>query len=638
MNSAFVTLGAALLGTFRPDASPAADYSIPTIEVRADRRGDAAGPLPLASTVLGREEIARRPGGDLADLLAPVAGLRLASRGDPALGTLVSIRGSTSEQVLVLVDGRRVNAAQGGGVDLATIPLDSVERVEVLRGGASSTWGPDAIGGAIHVRTRSPSASAPREGRIRLAGGSGGARDALGNAALRIASEWRARVGGRFVRTDGDAPLPEGGEIDRARNADVRRATFDAALDGTLTPNLRLRADASMLRAERGVPGSEEFPTPSARLHDERETLGLRMSRGDAGAWSSTLDVSAFDAFRRYNEPGAALGAIDESHQNRRAEGEVALARRGPRGGFAAAAGGALDRLESTTDGRRSRESAFARAQLVRDGAWGARTTRAMASARVDGVEGFAPFASPRLGAEIDLVPERLRARASAGLAYRPPTFDDLFWPARATASGNPDLRAERSRDVDLGFEGTTSAGEALLAVEAFARVVDDLIQWTPGAGGIWRPHNVGRARFLGMEGEARFRRRMPVVREAELSASVTRLSTRDESGEPNVDGKELVARPRWSGAASLLLGRGARLEFETVVRFVDDSWITRANTKRLEGFALTEVRARTRFTRSVALDAAVTNLFDRAARDFRDFPLPGRAFELGLTFEGVSR
>ncbi len=667
MTPALQALGAGLLAFASPPATPATPdaaeaarrapppvaATLPTIEVRGIPRAGVSGPFPIASTVLGREEIARRPGGDLADLLPQAAGLRLVARGDPALGAAVSIRGSTSEQVLGLVDGRRLNSAQGGAVDLAALSLDSVERVEILRGGASAAWGPDAIGGAIHVVTKGAASRVPR---VRVAGGTGGARDLSGEAGVRIAPAWSAHAGGRFATTRGDAPGADG--ADRVENADLRRASGDLAIEGTFAGGVRVRADAAMLRGERGVPGSEEFPTPSARLEDARDSFAVRFDRardggsGEAGASGGTrgvadggrnplalaLDVAALVQERRYREPEAALGALDETHRHRRMEASLSGAWESPRGALHGAAGATLDGLVSTTDGRRERKGAFVRTQLARDFSRGSRRARLLAGARADALEGFAPRVSPRVGAEADVVPEVVRARASAGLAFRAPTFDDLFWPARASAAGNPDLRPETARDADLGFEIRTRDGRARLAAEGFVRRVDDLIQWAPGAGGVWRPHNVGRARLSGIETELALATDAADWGALSFAGTLNRLSTRDESGEPNVDGRELVYRPRWSGSASIVFARSRALEVESFTRIVGDAWVTRANTKPVAGYAITDLRVRTHPLPGVGVDLAITNLLDGAARDFRDYPLPGRGAEIGFTFQGVDR
>jgi outer membrane receptor protein involved in Fe transport len=249
-------------------------------------------------------------------------------------------------------------------------------------------------------------------------------------------------------------------------------------------------------------------------------------------------------------------------------------------------------------------------------------------------VRGFSPFFSPRLGLLAPLLPDRLDVRASAGLSYRTPSFDELFWAPRASAAGNPDLRAEVGRDVDAGFTLTGLSRAARLDVGAFVRVVDDLIQWIPGANGIWRPHNVGSARLAGLELDASVETRLASRTRLRLDASGTHLRTEDRTDDPNVRGKELVYRPRWTSSAALVLTHDERTELEATLRFTDDVWVTRANTKSLAGRVLADLRLLRRLGSGLALDLAVVNVGDVTARDFRDFPLPGRTWRVGVSWE----
>ena len=627
MIAQFLLFGGALIAP--AIALPEADYVLPEIEVRAKKWADATGPLPLSQTFLDREDIARRPGGNLADLLLPVAGLRIASWGG-GLSSAISIRGSTTEQVLVLVDGRRLNPAQGQGADLSNIPLESVESVEVLRGGASTAYGGDAVGGAIHITTRDASENGAR---FRIAGGGANSKDLSGSAAFGFVGDWRARVSAQHLESRGDYAVPDA-EIDHIQNGDIEQTTASALVQGSPLDHALARLDASSLRSERGVPGSEEFPTPTARLFDENESAGLHVE-GLGEKIAPLFDGSMFSQRRTYDDPNAALGAVHEEHKNARAAGEAGLAWKSTANSLRTFAGFSRDHLRSTTDGDHVRDAAHVRAHAVHERVLAGRNVSALASARFDHVSGFDPFVSPRLGVQGELIPASLVVRASAGLAFRPPTFDDLFWPARASAAGNPDLRAETSRDVDAGISLNTLHGRAHLGVDVFARAVDDLIQWSPGAGGIWRPHNIGRASIAGFEGEARGE--IPLANGWMLqgNGSLTHLASRDETGEPNVDGKELPYRPNWSGAASLLVVRPNSGELEAQWRFVGDAWITRANTKLLPGYDLLDLRARAHVLRGVTMDFALINVFDQAARDFRDFPLSGRTWEIGWTFGG---
>jgi vitamin B12 transporter len=615
-----------------PDSLPS--FVLPVVELRAPLLPDPMGPFPLATRRIGRDVVSRRPGADLHEVLLPIAGVRVTSTGSPGVSSSASIRGSTADQVLVLVDGRRWNPAQGGGVDLSAIPLESVESVEVFRGGASAFWGGDAVGGAIHVRTRRPT---PGEARLRVAAGSHGEHNVSGRAAASLGRGWTAQGSGRFFETDGTWEWVDDrrGTTMTMENADLRRLGGDLRLDGS-AGGLDLRVDAAGDGAERGVPGSEEFPTPTARLRDERVVAGVGARRAGRGPWHTTADVGWIRLARRYWEPGAAFGPVDDTHENSRLTAEAAATRIGDATSLRLAAGASHDRLDSSTDGYRRRRAFDLRAQVSRDHTVGGRSLRWMGAVRGDFVEDFDPFVSPRLGLLFDALPDRLGLRISFGLSYRTPSFDELFWPARATAAGNPDLRAERGRDLDVGLVLRLPA-HGHLTVDAFVRDVDDLIQWTPGASGIWRPHNVGRARIAGVETEGGLGIALPRAWRVAVTGSATFLETRDRTGEANVDGRALVYRPRWSGAAGLVASRG-RTELETLWRGVGDVWVTRANTKSLDGYLTGEVRARVGLRRGLALDAAVTNVTNEAARDFRDYPLPGRTWRLGFSLQGGTR
>ena len=166
---------------------------------------------------------------------------------------------------------------------------------------------------------------------------------------------------------------------------------------------------------------------------------------------------------------------------------------------------------------------------------------------------------------------------------------------------------------------------------------VDDLIQWTPGASGIWRPHNIGRALLTGLEAEVGGSIPLPAGHALDVNASGTWLHSEDRTGEANADGRELPYRPRFTGAVSAILAVSGG-ELETVWRAVDDAWITRANTKVVPGHVRGDLLFRRPVGAGLRLDAGITNLTVEIVRDFRDYPLPGRAFVAGITWERTMR
>ena len=92
----------------------------------------------------------------LPDLISQQPGVHLRQYGGLGQLSTMSIRGSSSEQVLILLDGIPLNTGEGGSVDLSTIPMDALEKFEVVRGGGSTVYGPNAMGGVVNLVSKAP--------------------------------------------------------------------------------------------------------------------------------------------------------------------------------------------------------------------------------------------------------------------------------------------------------------------------------------------------------------------------------------------------------------------------------------------------------------------------------------------------
>jgi vitamin B12 transporter len=126
-----------------------------------------------ATSVFTRADIERLQVRNVAELLTRVPGVSVSRNGGPGSLTGVFMRGTSSAQSLVLVDGQRIAAASSGTSSLEFLSIDQVERVEVVRGSRSSLYGSDAIGGVIQIFTRRGSNTSPQP-YARLAAGSHG--------------------------------------------------------------------------------------------------------------------------------------------------------------------------------------------------------------------------------------------------------------------------------------------------------------------------------------------------------------------------------------------------------------------------------------------------------------------------------
>ncbi|HRU93217.1 MAG TPA: TonB-dependent receptor plug domain-containing protein, partial [Candidatus Marinimicrobia bacterium] len=127
-----------------------------SVTITATRGHNLITEVPSSVDVIKMEDLEVRNPQNLAEALQNLQGVYIKDYGGLGNTKTISLRGSSSEQVLVMLDGQRLNNPQTGQVDLALIETEGIERIEVVRGGNSALYGSDAVGGVINIITKSP--------------------------------------------------------------------------------------------------------------------------------------------------------------------------------------------------------------------------------------------------------------------------------------------------------------------------------------------------------------------------------------------------------------------------------------------------------------------------------------------------
>ena len=135
-----------------------AQNSQPTVIVSGSRFEENLNEVPANVKVITREEIAESTSSNIPDILSQIGGLNIRSTagGQLNLGATVDMGGygpTAKDTTLILVDGQRINPIDSSGISWESIPLDSINRIEILRGGASVQYGNGALGGVINIIT-----------------------------------------------------------------------------------------------------------------------------------------------------------------------------------------------------------------------------------------------------------------------------------------------------------------------------------------------------------------------------------------------------------------------------------------------------------------------------------------------------
>jgi vitamin B12 transporter len=209
-------------------------------------------------SIIDRAQLDLAGQSSLRDLLAQQAGVQFVSNGSYRSTTGMFLRGATTAQTLVLVDGVRVGSATSGGASFENLPLSRIERVEILRGAASALYGPDAVGGVIQIFTREPgegvqmdaNAGTGTDGQQQIGASVRGSSGALGfslgvsrekAAGISVvsnpaASGYNADADG-FTANSVDAKLSAKLSKEHALTLSLLRSDTDLQFDGTPSPN-----------------------------------------------------------------------------------------------------------------------------------------------------------------------------------------------------------------------------------------------------------------------------------------------------------------------------------------------------------------------------------------------------------------
>ncbi len=558
--------------------------------VTASAAPSEIGEVGRAVSVLDQEDIERFAVGSLADLLRLAPHLRVAARGAEGVQTDFSLRGATFGQTLVMVDGVRMNDAQTGhhNGDLP-VPLDDVERVEILYGPSSSLHGADAFGGTIHVLTRR---DRPR-GSLRLAAGSFGSFD--GSASGRLGGE-AARLGLTLSGKRSDGFVAH-------RDFQVLEARADASFGAST------RATLSHLDKEFGAAGFYG-PAPS-REWTSHTLLSLQHSL----ALGTRTGAEAQAYVRRHDDRFLYDVLRPELSDNRHESGAAGLSlevhrQRGDRGRWSVGSEIGGDWIDSSNLG----SDGYGRVALFGELQESLGRVTITAGLRATAHQGFEPDLSPSL-AVAGPVTESVRWRASVAHAFRVPTFTERRY-RDPNHEAHDDLAPEEAWGADVGLDlGTRAGWNGSLSV--FGRWDGSVIDWVrPSPSERWRTANIRDVTTLGVE-LATSRR---IGEHLDVGAHYGYLSSEVEDLE--LLSKYLLDFARHTAGIRLQLDIPGGLEFGQDVsyrRHADgrDGVVVDARLAKRVGRFLLYVDAR--------------NLLDSRTQEIRGLDVPGRAISVGM-------
>ncbi|WP_407331910.1 TonB-dependent receptor domain-containing protein [Enterovibrio sp. 27052020O] len=574
-----------------------------TMVVTASRFEQPVSTVLAPVSVLTRTDLEELQAKSLVDALKTLPGVEIGQNGGRGQNASIFLRGTNSKHVLVLVDGVRLPRTMMGSVDFNMLPLNSVERIEVVRGSGATVYGSDAIGGVINIITRNDVESK----RFGLGMGSHGFAQANAGVTTQVSDSVNLQLSGGFESTDGYNVHPEYAAPGTEHGFESKNLSARVGFNPTDSVTSNLIARWFQNDVEYDGYG------PKKRSWIENTTLGA--DTGIRAGISNTLlriemgEQSNYDYF-----DGASKTDTDLTSKIRQVYGSVTT--RFQISEDIALTGGLDSSWEKYLKGNfisaediaynpRQNVGAFVLAN------WNINDSLLLeGSLRHDDNDQFGGNGTGLVALGWNISSD-YRVFGSYGTAFKAPGFDSLYG-----TGGNTKLKPEESENLEVGIEGTTyNIG---WSANGYINKIDNLIMYT-GSWPTGTNENIDEAEIRGIELMADFDLG-PVYNQVSLDLK----DPKDVSkGEQLARRAKQIAKWRtsvWLG--DVLLGTQYLYQSERP---------DYSGGGTLGSYSVWDATAQYDVNNNVTLSGKVSNIFDKEYETAGGYPAPERAFYINM-------
>lgn len=549
------------------------------IIVTADRKARTADDTLAPVSIITRADIEKYQATSLPDVLRRLPGISLSNSGGAGKATSVFIRGSNSSHVLVLVDGIKVGSATTGSVAFEDLPLDQVERIDVVRGPRSSLYGSEAIGGVIQIFTRkggkgfqpeisaSVGSNSTQKANVNLAGGNGTTWYNL-NAGTEQTDGFNATANNKEPDADGYArdsmALRAGHRFANGTDVDISllQAQGDSDYDGTFVNQREFVQQAVSAKVRHTLNDATAVTAQVGQSKDESDNFkdGTFKSR-----FNTTRATASVQADVQVTSDATMTVGVDQQRDK-------------------------VDGSTTYTVSSRDNTGVFANYQQQLG------ATHFDVSARQDDNEQFGSHTTGGVAVGRDLS-NGMRVTAAYGTAFKAPTFNNLYFPG----SGDASLQPETSQNVELGVSGKAASDKVRWSANAFSNEIDNLISYPPPT---YAVSQTDKARIQGVELEAGTQ-----FAGWDVNANITVQKPENRSGADA--GKNLIYRPEQLVNVDLDRDLG-KFRVGASVHGESKRYTNTANTQKLSGYGTVDLRADYQLSKDWTVGAKIGNVLNK--------------------------
>jgi len=600
-------------------------HFIEGIEIKADKISSfSAG---LKTQKIDTTALSIRQGASIATLLSEQSPVFLKSNGSGGVSTL-SVRGTNSSQSGVFWNGINLSQPNMGMTDLSRISTFEFSDISLQSGGASTLLGSGVIGGSVQLSNTMKYLIKPQSTILMSASSIGkvtsGVKLKTGNARL----AYSGSIVGDWDPNDYKYTDFRGNRV-RLENALVKSLSTIHQAEYILNQKQRVSAGFWFQTTDRQIPPTMTMASSDQQQWDQAIRSSLHWTY--TGGNQSFLVRSVFvDEKERYQSKTSLL---DEFYHINTLQSDFEYKRYlGTQFTLGAGASSCVIRADVPY---------YAGIEYQNEGsAWLALAythsvtgIKSVLNLRQDFSEGFKIPFCPLFSVEVP-VSKRITGSFGVSRNFRVPTMNDRYW----SPGGNPDLLPESSWNVQAGGAYIYHSGENIqskIAIDIYSLLIDNLIQWVPGAAGIWSPENVQKAWSRGVEISSKTDFKMYGFNGYfRFGYNYTPSTHRETSSTgSDVQNKQLIYMPLHKVVETFYAGKG---KYYTMFSYslTGKRFVQSDNEKSLPTYSLLDFYAGATFKTAKSafrIQSEIRNLMNKTYQSVLYYPEPGISFSINL-------
>ncbi len=615
-------------------------------------------------TIINREAFEGKMS-DLSEVIEKEAGIQVRQTGGMGSFSSVSLRGSTSEQVMIYLDGILLNDASGGGVDLSNISLSDVASIEIFQGNTPIQFGKASIGGVINIKTLRPENGINGHascgyGAFNTKKASAMVNYTKNKLSVLVSAELMDTDGDfEFNNTNGTLWTTEDDEWEDRENAQVEQYNVLGKIGYRLGDSGRIDFMNQWFKKNQGVPNWKNSSRNNASLDSQRNISTLKLTMDNLTDLhintATTLELSRLEEEYKDLQGYVGLGkqhdlntttkygissyaemltahntfifSVDIKHETYEPEDLIDTSGDGDSDRTTGIIG-TEDTLFLLND--RLSITPAVRFMAV-DSNFNTSSSSSLTSTSTQENNSDDFYCSPQLGARYQLF-SAITLKSNIARYVREPSLYELFGD-RGFFLGNSELEAEKGTNVDAGLEGNFTVPSDLVSDCSFSFVyfhskVDNIITRVYDARGVGKAQNIASSTISGVETKMSSH----FLKYFTFSCSMTWQDTNNESDVSAFKNKKLPGRYEKSFMARLEV-KWWKIKAYTEYLTDKGMYYDSANLLEAPDKETINIGASVLLSETLSLLAEVTNIQDNHYEDFYRYPLPGMAWYFSVKY-----